>query len=93
MTTDPEPGEQYRQAEVWKGIDGWPEYRVSNRHRVKSLGRRVMRRHGESYPVTEKLLNPCHASGSVYVSLSRPGYRKTYAVPTLVRRAFGGDDG
>lgn len=65
-------------AEVWKQIENFPKYQVSNKGRVK---------HAE-----KGLLNPyTMKSGHFFVSLSNKGKRRTAAVHNLVAELFLGN--
>lgn len=67
--------------EVWKDIDGYPNYQVSNMGRVKSL----------NYKLTgkEKIMNICNGgSGYLKICLSKDGKRKQYFIHRLVAQAF-----
>lgn len=67
--------------EIWKIIDGYPNYMVSNLGRVKSLGNNKMRK--------EKILK-CWVKkdGYVQIRLNKYGKGKKYYVHRLVAEAF-----
>ena len=64
--------------EIWRNIDGYDKYQISNTGRVKSLNNRK-----------PKILNPTKNShGYLLVSLSKRGKRKSCKVHRLVAMAF-----
>lgn len=70
-----------RENEIWKPIEGYSNYEVSNMGRVKSLN---YRGHG-----VEQILKPNELwDGYLQVSLSYPGGRKMFLVHRLVADAF-----
>lgn len=66
--------------EVWKDIDGYEGYQVSNLGNVKSL----------NYKCTgkERILSPGIKNGYLYVGLCKDGKRKDYYIHRLVAEAF-----
>lgn len=83
---------QSTEKETWKPIDGYEGlYEVSDRGRVKSLQRTVIRANGSGYTVREKILKPRPSqSGHMRVSLYRDGQDETRFVHRLVLEAFVG---
>lgn len=77
--------------EIWKAIDSYPGYLVSNLGRIKSLSRVVIRKNG--YPLTikgcVKTASP-NIDGYLQVKLSKNNKSKTITVHTIVARAFIG---
>jgi len=60
--------------EIWKNIEGFEYYQVSNFGNVKSLERNIIQKNGKNYKVTEKLLKPSiNNFGYYFVCL----YKKT----------------
>jgi len=67
--------------EIWKDIEGYPNYQVSNMGRVKSLN---YRRTGK-----EKIIKGSkNNSGYLTVTLSKEGKMKSYFIHRLVASAF-----
>lgn len=67
--------------EIWKPIDGFEDYEISNLGKVKSLN---YKRTGK-----EKILKPAkNKDGYLLVVLCRNGKRKTFRVNRLVASAF-----
>jgi len=67
--------------EIWKDIEGYPNYQVSNMGRVKSLN---YLRTGK-----EKILKSCNNNkGYIYVNLYKEGKQKHYLIHRLVAQAF-----
>lgn len=67
--------------EIWKNIEVYPNYQVSNLGRVKSLN---YRKTGK-----EKILKNCkNNSGYLSVTLSKEGKMKPYFIHRLVAQAF-----
>lgn len=67
--------------EIWKTIEGYPDYMVSNMGRVKSLN---YNRRGK-----EKILKGCKdKDGYLIVNLSKEGKQKNYKIHRLVTSAF-----
>ena len=77
--------------EIWKDIKGYEgRYLVSNRGRVKSLERIVIRKNGRKFSIKERILKPfTNHSGYLVVILSGGnGKNKTFLVHRLVCKAF-----
>lgn len=67
--------------EIWKNIEGYPNYMVSNLGKVKSLGNNKTRK--------EKIMKLCNTgNGYLAVNLCKNGKEKTYLVHRLVAEAF-----
>lgn len=66
--------------EIWKNIEGYPNYQVSNMGRVKSL----------NYNLTgkEKILKSGKDRGYLKVTLWKEGKGKNYSIHRLVAQAF-----
>lgn len=76
--------------EIWKTIEGYPNYMVSNLGRVKSCKRTIMRNNGHPQTINEKILKSCNDGGSGYlrVNLYKEGKEKKYYIHRLVAQAF-----
>lgn len=75
--------------EIWKTIDGYPDYMISSMGRVKSLDREILNRWGNGYRLIKgKILKGGKHRGYLYVSLSRNGKCKTFTVHKLVAQHF-----
>ncbi|ADE87501.1 HNH endonuclease [Deep-sea thermophilic phage D6E] len=76
--------------EIWKPIKGYEGlYEVSNKGRVKSVGRIVHRKDGISYFKKGSILKPYECTGGyLFVGLLRDGERKLFSVHRLVAEAF-----
>ena len=76
--------------EVWKDISGYEGlYQVSNKGRVKSLGRMVSKgQKGERFEKEIILKQVDNTHGYLVVSLSKDGKAKNYRVHRLVASAF-----
>lgn len=67
--------------EIWKTIDGYPDYEISNKGRVKSLGNDKKRK--------EKILKGFKIGrGYLQVHLCKDGKIKNYLIHRLVAQAF-----
>ena len=67
--------------EIWKIIEGYPNYMVSNKGRVKSLNYHRERK--------EKIMeNKKTKTGYLRITLNKNGKYKTFAVHRLVAEAF-----
>lgn len=67
--------------EIWKDIEEYPNYMISNLGRVKSLNYNHTRR--------EKILKPHkNKNGYLYICLSKNGVHKSLSVHRLVAKAF-----
>lgn len=67
--------------EIWKNIDGYPNYQVSNMGRVKSLN--------YNHTGKEKILKGLkNTNGYIYVALYKEGKVKGYSIHRLVATAF-----
>ena len=75
--------------EIWKDIDGYPDYMVSNMGRVKSLERNVVKGKGGLYKIEEKILKSIKKrDGYLQINLSKDGKQKTHLIHRLVAQAF-----
>jgi len=77
--------------EIWKDIEDYEgKYQVSNKGRVKSMARRVLKdvKKGRFADVPEKILNPFDNGGYRQVRLSDGSKTKDYKVHRLVATAF-----
>jgi len=76
--------------EVWRPVDGWP-YEVSNRHRVRSVSRVVVRSDGKPNPVRRRVLRLSYSRAPGYASVTLHDWprKKTFLVSQLVADAFG----
>lgn len=72
--------------EVWKDIKGWKGYyQVSNKGRVKSMARVIMRDTGVQMTLRERILKP---HKGIQVNLSRPDKAEQGHIHVLVAKAF-----
>ena len=75
--------------EIWKDIEGYPDYQVSNMGRVKSLERFRKGKHNSLVFVNEKILkNSKNKNGYLCVNLCKEGKPKKYYIHRLVASAF-----
>jgi hypothetical protein len=80
-----------KKEEVWKDIKGYEDwYQVSNKGRVKSLERTIIRNNGKRQTIRERILKPkLERNGYLRVGLcDRSGKRKYFSVHRLVCEAF-----
>ena len=77
-------------SEIWKDIKGYEGlYQVSNRGRVKSLERIVMRKNGRPYSVPELIkARQIDRKGYDRIGLNKNGKKKRFFVHRLVLQAF-----
>jgi hypothetical protein len=75
--------------EIWKEIDGFENYHVSNLGRVKSLKRSVKNRWSARI-VRERILKPITSSRYPTVNLKANTYNRTKYIHKLVAIAFLG---
>lgn len=74
--------------EIWKNIDGYIGYQISNLCRVKSLARKVKRAAG-LYPIKERIMKQhIHRDGYYYVVLHLKGQQKAMSTHRLISIAF-----
>ena len=73
--------------EIWKTINEYPNYQVSNTGKVKSIERKVKKWNGYR-TVRERILNPINNKGYQQVTLCRDGKIKPMLVHRLVVQAF-----
>ena len=79
-----------RNLEIWKSIEGFPDYKISNMGRVKSLERWIDRKNNSSMKLSEKLLKPnILKRGYHAVSLSNQGIQPKLYIHSLVIEHFG----
>lgn len=77
--------------EIWKDIEGYEGYyQVSNKGRVKSLCRVVIRKCGKPNPIQERILKQAinQKNGYSYVNLFRNGKGNVITVHQLVAKTF-----
>lgn len=75
--------------EIWKTIEDYPNYQVSNMGRVKSLERNVVKGKGGLYKIEEKILKSIKKrDGYLMVNLSKEGKQKTCLIHRLVASTF-----
>lgn len=78
--------------EQWRPVVGWEGfYEVSDRGRVRSLERVVIRKNGRPLPVRERILSAGkHRSGHLHVALCRRGKPVVCHIHQAVLEAFVG---
>ena len=69
--------------EIWKTIEDYPKYQVSNKGRVKSIARKENR-------FKELILKPSLSVCYHFVALHKDGVQKSFKIHTLVAQAFLG---
>lgn len=76
--------------EEWRDIKGYENlYQVSNKGKVKSLGKFIDNKYGSKTFRKEKILKPQNiGKGYLFVGLSKEGIRKLFLVHRLVAQAF-----
>ncbi len=76
--------------EIWKPVKDYEGlYEVSNKGRIRSLQRTVLRSDGGIITVREKILHlHCNGDGYLQCKLCRNGHYKTVRVHALVAQAF-----
>lgn len=75
--------------EIWKPIEGYDCYFISNRGRVKSIDRECIRRNGHTYKVHGKILKGNdNGLGYLKVGLAKNGTKNYEYVHRLVAYAF-----
>ena len=75
--------------EIWKIIEEYPDYMVSNMGRVKSLERNVVKGNGGLYKIEEKILKSIKKrDGYLQINLSKEGKQKTCLIHRLVASTF-----
>ncbi|MBN6885364.1 NUMOD4 motif-containing protein/HNH endonuclease [Cytobacillus horneckiae] len=76
--------------EIWKDISGYEGlYQVSNKGRVKSLERTIVRSDGQNKTIAEKILKQGTSSkGYQQINLCQNGKQKTMKIHRLVSEAF-----
>lgn len=78
--------------EIWKTIEGYPNYQISNLGRVKSIERKVKSNNGYRI-IREKILKPSkHRDGYLKINLFKDGEKKTMQLHRLVAKAFVQND-
>lgn len=80
--------------EEWRDIEGYEGcYQVSNRGRVKSLARTIVRNFGKPYMTKDRILRPVtNTNGYRQVHLSKKLVKKTWKIHQLVAIAFLGHE-
>ena len=75
--------------EIWKIIEEYHDYMVSNMSRVKSLERNVVKGNGGLYKIEEKILKSIKKrDGYLQINLSKEGKQKTCLIHRLVASTF-----
>lgn len=75
--------------EIWKPINGYEYYMISNFGRVKSLKRTIIRKDGKPLQFEERILRGSKdTKGYIQVELKMNGKRKLMFVHRLVAEAF-----
>lgn len=75
--------------ERWKTIKHFTGYKVSNRGRVRSMERTIVRCNGTLYPIKPRLLSlGYHDRGYLHVRLCKNGESKLKKIHRLVGEAF-----
>lgn len=79
---------------IWKNIEGFPDYQISDLGLVKSLQRRVLTTAGTGIPhlktINEKILKPAIRNGYLFVTLRRNNGHKANMIHQMVADAFVG---
>jgi hypothetical protein len=76
--------------EIWVCIPGYrKQYMVSNKGKIKSLGRTIRNQHNSFYK-KEKILTPIHSNGYLTIKLCVDGRTKTHKIHRLVMMSFKG---
>lgn len=75
--------------EVWRDIPNYEGlYQVSNLGRVKSLERKIIRRHNTILPLRERILKQQNMNGYKFVRLSKNNITKQHLIHRLVAKIF-----
>lgn len=75
--------------EIWKNIEGYPNYQISSIGRVKSLERNIVKGRGGLYKIEEKILKGGKdGKGYLFVHLYKNRKQKNYYIHRLVASAF-----
>lgn len=75
--------------EIWKIINEYPDYKVSNMGNVKSIERKVKSKCGSMRTVCERILKPSKdGSGYLFVKFYKKGKIKNMKIHRLVADAF-----
>ena len=75
--------------EIWKNIEGYPNYMVSNLGRVKSLKRIIIITDGKKKNIKDRILKPrLNSNGYLCVSFSNNAKVKPQYVHRLVAQTF-----
>jgi hypothetical protein len=77
--------------EQWADIPDWPQYEISNRKRVASKHRVVIRRDGKPCTTTRRILKLSYsrAKGIASVTLADRGRKRTLNVDALMSQIWG----
>lgn len=88
--TDRNPRIIKRNKELWKPIEGFPGYEISNMGLIKSLKRIIERNNGKSLPLPERLLKPTiHKDGYHLIHLRRENKTCPKLISIIVIQHFG----
>ncbi len=75
--------------EIWRTIEDYPDYMVSNKGRIKSMRRTIHRSDGRSKRLKTKVLKPWYGSDNhLYINLSKNKKKVHNKVSRLVGKAF-----
>lgn len=74
--------------EIWKNIEGYPDYMISNLGRVKSLERIIIRCDNKTQTIKEKILKPSKDYKGYYIIILSNIKRKGFKIHRLVASAF-----
>lgn len=74
--------------EIWKNIEGYPDYMISNLGRVKSLERIIIRCDNKIQTIKEKILKPSKDYKGYYNIILSNTKRKGFKIHRLVAIAF-----
>ena len=75
--------------EIWKTINEYPNYKVSNTGKVKSIKRNVKSKNDSMRTIRERILKPSkHRNGYLNVAIFKEKKRKDMYIHRLVAEAF-----
>jgi hypothetical protein len=79
------------QEEIWKDVKNFEGYyKISNKGRVKSLARTILKRNGVQARISEKFLEPTlHPDGQAVITMSKDSKVHNTGYKSLLRKHFG----